>query len=41
MKSYVAMGSDTDKSFLAYMVASLDEVDMALHFLLKYIKKGV
>lgn len=41
MKSYVAMGSDTDKSFLAYMVAYLDEVDIALHLLLKYIKKVV
>lgn len=31
MKSYVAAGSDTDKSFLAYMVPSLDEVVIALH----------
>lgn len=33
MKSYVATGSDTDKSFLAYMVPSPDEVDIALFYL--------
>lgn len=33
MKSYVATGSDADKSFLAYMVPSPDEVDIALLYL--------
>ena len=32
MKSYVPTGSDTDKSFLAYMVPSPDEVDIALFY---------
>ncbi len=36
MKSYVATGSDTDKSFLAYMVPSPDEVDIQNMLYLKY-----
>jgi hypothetical protein len=37
MKSYVATGSDADKSFLAYMVPSPDEVDIALLYLLSIV----
>jgi RNA polymerase II-associated factor 1 len=41
LKSYVVAGSDTanPEKFLAYMVPSLDEVDMPLHKLISLLHK--